>query len=179
MLAFYLTLTADESDGQKFEKIYNRYKRLMLSAAYEILGDTSLSEDAVHEAFIRILKNLDKVGEVDSPRTKGFVMIVTENVAKTMYRKRSKMQVVELSDELPQADDIADRVEGEMTAEYLASLIARLPERLRQVMLLKTLHNLSDNEVASALGISGSAVRKRLQRAREQLRTMMGGKMDG
>ena len=179
MLTLYLALTESESDGRKFEKIYNLYKRMMLSAAYKILGDASLSEDCVHEAFIRILKNLSKLDEPESPRTRGFVMIVTENVAKSMYRKRGRVEVIELDDELAKPQNNSGNVDDRLNAEYIASLVARLPESLRQVLLLKILHELSDAEISTALGISNSAVRKRLQRAREQLRQLLGGDFFG
>lgn len=51
MLAFYLSLIDDESDKQKFERIYNNYYNVLLNTAYGILKERQSAEDAVHEAF--------------------------------------------------------------------------------------------------------------------------------
>lgn len=175
MIALYLSQVDGENDKDKFERIYLRYKGLMLSRAYEILHDKELSEDAVHNAFVRILNNLDKIGEVESPRAKGFVMIVLENVSKTMYIKRKKENVFELEENIPESSDIEADTEAKLTAEFIAEKIALLPEAYREILVLKYLNDLNDNDIASALGISPTAARKRLQRSRERLKKLMGG----
>lgn len=175
MLALYLSLTESENDKDKFEKIYRKYSALMLSRAYDILRDRGLAEDAAHNAFVRILKNLDKLKEVESLSTKSYVMTVLENVAKTMYVKRSKQKIYELDEALPNNSDVERDTEIRLTAENLAGKIAELPEKYREIIVLKFLNGLDDGEVASSLGISSAAVRKRLQRAREKLRELMGG----
>ena len=45
----------------KVEKLYYTYRNFMYDEAYAILNDQSLAEDAVSEAFVRIIKNLDKI----------------------------------------------------------------------------------------------------------------------
>ncbi len=175
MLALYLLSLEGESEKGKFEKIYTLYKGLMLSRAYEILGDRELSEDAVHNAFIRILNNIKKIDEPESPRAKGFVMIVLENVAKTMYVKRKKEKIVELNDNIAESSNVEINTETKLTAELIARKIAELPEKHRDILVLKYLNSLNDKEIASALGISSAAARKRLQRAREGLRKLIGG----
>ncbi|MBQ5398564.1 MAG: sigma-70 family RNA polymerase sigma factor [Ruminococcus sp.] len=178
MLAFYLAL-ADKNDKSLIEQIYIRYKNLMFTQAFEILGDAALAEDAVHDAFMRIIQNTDKLESPDSPRTRGYVVIVTVNVAKTMYRKNNRQTVMSLDEEQIDDSDVISDVETKLTAELVAEKIALLPERYREVMLLRFLHNLSDKEIASSLGISRSNVRKRLERARSALKKLLGGEVYG
>ncbi len=175
MLALYLLSLNGENEKGKFETLYTLYKGLMLSRAYEILGDRDYAEDAVHNAFMRILNNLDKLEEPEHPRSKGFVMIVLENVAKTMYVKRKKEKIVELDENIAWDKSVEADAERKLTAEYVAEKIAALPEKYRDVMVLKYLNGLNDKEIASALGISPAAARKRLQRSRESLRILLGG----
>lgn len=178
MLTFYLAL-AEDNDKRLIEVIYLRYKNLMLNRAYEILRDKALAEDAVHDAFMRIIRNTDKLGSADSPRTKGYVVIVTENVAKTMYTKSHKQNVVELDEAEPAKENVAAQVEGKLTAQLVAQKIASMPDKYREVMLLKYLHNMSDKEISSSLKISQSAARKRIERARLLLKKLLGGDVDG
>ena len=173
MLQFYLTLVDGAEEKSKFEQIYIQYRSLMLSRAYEILHDTGLAEDAVHNAFIRILQNVSKLDEVESPRTKSFVVIVTENVAKTMYAKNMRQKTVSLDEAYQSPISVAEAAEGRINAEYVAQKIAELPEQYSRVMMLKYLNQLTNREIASALRISEAAVRKRLERARRELSRLL------
>lgn len=179
MLSFYLALAESEEEKGKFERIYHNYKNIMLSCAYSILKDESLSEDAVHDAFMRILSNLSKIDEVDSPRTRGFVVVVTENVAKTIYNKRNRVKLIELDENIPYDESLEQSAEQNITAEYIAEKIALLPDNYKSVMTLRYSHGLSDKEIASVLGISHSLVRKRLERGRKALGKLLGGIING
>lgn len=178
MLSFYLTLAESEDDKDKFERIYHQYKRLMLSCAYSILKEESLSEDAVHDAFMRILKNLNKIDKVDSPRTRGFVVVITENTAKTIYNRINRVKIVELDENIPMDENVEYNAEQNLTAEYIAEKISQLSENHRAVMTLRYINGLSDREIASLLGISHSLVRKRLERGRKALGKLLGGIID-
>lgn len=179
MLAFYLSLAESGGEKQKFEKIYLKYRGLMLSRAYEILRDSELVEDCVHDAFLRVLKNMRKLGDVDSKMTKSYVMITLENSAKTMYKKQKREKIVELDENMPDDSQVESDIENKLTAELVAEKIAILPDTYRDIMVLKYLHELNDKEIASALGISEAAARKRLQRARERLKKLIGGNKNG
>ena len=61
MLSFYLSLVDETNEQDKLVQIYDKYKNLMLSVAHEILNDTYLAEDAVHNAFIKLSHNLHKI----------------------------------------------------------------------------------------------------------------------
>ncbi|MCH5303552.1 MAG: sigma-70 family RNA polymerase sigma factor [Ruminococcus sp.] len=179
MIALYFSLVESEGDKEKFEQIYIRYKSLMLSRAFEILHDRGLSEDAVHNAFMRILKNLEKLDDAEHPRTKGYVMIVLENVAKTLYVKNKKQTVIELDENIAEKSNVEVDTEAKLTAEFVAEKIAELPDIYRDVLTLKYLHGLNDKEIAAAVGISPVSARKRLQRAREKLKRLVGGELYG
>jgi RNA polymerase sigma-70 factor (ECF subfamily) len=66
-----------------------------------------------------------------------------------------------------------------MQAEMLADVIARLPDRYREILLLRYLHGLSDKEISSSLSITQQTVRKRLERARNALKKHLGGEFYG
>lgn len=175
MPALNLSQLKSEEQEDKFEKIYLLYRGLMLSRAYDILRDSQLAEDAVHSAFLRILKNIKKLSEPQSPATKSYVMVVLENVAKTMYAKRKKEKVFELSENIPENSDVQRDTEIKLTAEDIAEKITLLPDKYRDILILKFINGLNDKEIALSLGISDSAARKRLQRAREKLTALLGG----
>ncbi len=64
----YLSMIDTPEDRDKFERIYIQYRNLMYHVAYGILGNHFDAEDAVHQAFVAIIRNLQKIGEINSPK---------------------------------------------------------------------------------------------------------------
>ena len=63
MLVFYLAAIDNDESKNKFEYIYHKYYRFMLRTASSIIRDSSLAEDAVHETFVQLLKEIDSLSE--------------------------------------------------------------------------------------------------------------------
>ncbi|MFR5859533.1 MAG: RNA polymerase sigma factor [Clostridia bacterium] len=76
MLQFYLQLLETEEELQKFTQLYETYRKLMHWTAEGILHDEYLAEDAVHEAFLRIIQNFHQIREIPCPKTRSFVVII-------------------------------------------------------------------------------------------------------
>ena len=168
MLAIYLSMIDNEDDKSKFESVYLKYKSLMLNRAYDILKDSGLAEDAVHNAFLSILKNLSKIDDVDSKATKGYVLVITENAAKKIYNQEHKIITSNFKGD---ESDISaeENFEKKNAVQTVKKHIESLPEIYISVMTLKFFNDLDDKEIASALAISVATVRKRIMRGRKLL----------
>ncbi len=172
MLAFYLTLVDSEEDRKKVEQLYYQYRNLMFYVARDVLRDDRLAEDAVHQAFVRIIKHLDGVEEIVSHKTRCFVVIVVRNISKTMYVKRKhELGFADIEEsqghEFVDQQNVETQVVTQMTIDDIKNKIADLPQIYRDVMELKYYYDRDEMEIAQLLGISYAAARKRLQRARE------------
>lgn len=175
MLISYLAMIGTQHEKSEFVKLYERYRKLMHYAAKRILGDDSLAEEAVQEAFLRIAKNFGKVSDADQSATKKFVLIITENAAKTLYRRESR----HISDrEYPEDMDAAagalqaaeDPTAAEAETRDAVGCILQMPELQQNVLFLHTVYGFSYREIAALLDISESAAKKRVERAREDLK---------
>ncbi|MCL1975517.1 MAG: RNA polymerase sigma factor [Firmicutes bacterium] len=168
MLVF-LTFTS-EDEKRKFERLFDKYQRLLMHKAYGILGDYALAEDAVSEAYIRIYKNLQKIEDIDSPRTVSFVVTIVKNTALTILEKRKKYVLP--PDDLEDVNDGAD-IEGMVLSgvitEEMLKLVDELKEDLRAPFLLKYAHDLSHKQIAALLQISENNVTVRIHRAKNKL----------
>lgn len=77
VLIFYLSSIEDPKQKNKFEYIYNNYFRFMYQIAFSVIGSADLAEEAVHEIFLQILKEIDSL-RVDSARgLKSYLYILT------------------------------------------------------------------------------------------------------
>ena len=171
----YLMMLDTEEEKSKFEKIYFKYRQLMFQVANGILKDEYLAEDAVHKAFIKIMKHLDKIKEIECPKTKAFSVIIVKHTAIDLYRKRKRENTVQIEEEVlveyratTVDQEVIDKVENPLTAAILA-----LPYHYSEIILLKYNHNYTDKQIAGLLGLSEDNVKKRLQRAKKKLKEIM------
>lgn len=169
MLLFYLGLIENDEYKSKFERLYYQYRKLMKHTATEMLRDEFLAEDAVHEAFIKLTRYIDGVDENDSHKTTSFIVIIIKSVCSDMLRKESKNKAISLEN-VDYIGCVNDDSFKNLEVEDIYSVILSLPDKYREIIELKVSHDLSDKQIADVLSISNSAVRKRLQRAREILR---------
>jgi RNA polymerase sigma-70 factor (ECF subfamily) len=174
MLDFYLSLIEAREDRTKFERLYTRYVKLMTFTAEEILQDRFLAEDAAHEAFIKIIRYLEKIEDISSFKTRAFVVTITRNAAIDIYKKRSREKQVsfdELGYEIAGGAVPEDEVLRKLGAKELAGIILRLAEQDQDVLTLKFRYELKDKEIAAMLSVTNAAARKRLERAKTRLRS--------
>ena len=58
----------------KLESLYNKYNGLMYSTAFRILNDHQLSQDAVQMAFVKIIRNIKIINEIECNKTKALMV---------------------------------------------------------------------------------------------------------
>ena len=164
-MLLYLTMIDTPEEQDLFEAIYTKYRYLMLHVANKILQNHHDAEDAVHEAFIAVIKNIKKFSDVTSPKTRLLIVLIVERKAIDILRKRQKKTEVELNEdilgiEVPAPGDLG-----------IADAIARLAANHREVLLMRYDVGLTNREIAILLGITESGVRKLLGRAKRELRS--------
>lgn len=163
-MIIYLQMIESDEDKSKFEIMYTEYKNLMLYVANQILRDTPDSEDVVHQSFLKLIGILDKIEEPKCHKTRALLVTIVERTAIDLYRKRQNHTTIELQDEYIGGHVL--RTEAQMD---LASAMASLPTRYREVLLLKYDSGFSTNEIAQLLSMTETNVRKTIQRAKEKL----------
>lgn len=148
--------------------------------ANHILGDSHLAEDAVHEAFLKIIKNFHKIGEIHCPRTKNFVVIIVRNTARSVLEKENRGPKTQSFTEDFAGSDMAeasdsywenlssgfDETSDEVLRKEIMRTVDSLPDWAADVLTLSAIYGCSTAEIAAIGGISTEAAKKRLQRAR-------------
>lgn len=163
----------DDRDRDKFEYLFNRYKKLAMHKAYDILRDYSLAEDASSEAFIRVYKNLSKISDPGSPQTAAFIITIVKNVSITMLRKYKNIEADELDEDIDGGFDLESMTLTKLEADSVYGLLDQLGEEIKGVFLLKYAYDLSHKEIGRILGISENNVTVRLHRAKKKLSVLL------
>jgi len=163
----YLQMLPSPSEKDKFEQIYTLYRGLMFYIARRILPGEADAEDAVHQAFVSIIENLKKISEVRCPKTRSYVVIITERKAIDILRSRSRLS--------PEAFEESTRgVELPLPGDGgLSDAMSRLPAAYREGLLLRYYHGYTVREIAPMLGRKPGAVQKLLTRAKAALRKIL------
>ena len=166
-MLIYLAMIEGAEERLKFEQLYEKYRFLMYHVAYQILGDHHDAEDAVHQAFLAIIQNFQKISLVECPKTRSFVVIITERKAIDQLRHRNR-HAAEAFDE-----QFCGLAFPAPTEEPLAEAIAKLPASYREALLLRYDNGFTVREIAGLLGITESGVRKLLGRAKQTLQQLL------
>jgi RNA polymerase sigma-70 factor (ECF subfamily) len=166
--------TEQDEAGQHAESdaltaLVSQYAATLYRVAYSVLRNSADSEDAVQEAFLRVLRHRDTLGEVRDQRV-WLIRIVWNIVLDRKRRAKTR----------PETDDVADLARvlpaGGLSAEqraaaaehhaHVLACVEQLPAKERQVLMLSAFEELTSVEIASVMGVTESSVRSRLFRAR-------------
>lgn len=156
----------------KIGRMYELYEQEMYRAAYSVLGDAFSAEDAVHDAFLRIIANRDKIISPDSPKSRAYAVKAARNAAIDIYRR--KKRAAERECELDTADEYgATTDDGLCGYGDIGDYIALLPEKYRAVVKNRLGYGLSCAETAAVMQISENCVKKRYERAKKLLADLL------
>lgn len=171
-----IMMIENEDDRNKAAEIYRLYSSTMLYITRSILGDESLAEDAVSEAFVKIMSNLEKINMKDCYKTKGFVVIIARHTALNMLKLQKRDKTVPFEDYMNYADQeepVFEDVTVRETCAKIAEAITGLHKSYSDILYLKFEMDYSYDEISNILGISPENVRMRLSRARSALKNQL------
>lgn len=174
----------DRSPDEMLEDLVRQHSRLVYRIAYAALRSHHDAEDATQETFLRVLRYSRKLATVENPKT--WLARIAWRVAIDRSQQRGRRREIPIEDpekpanEMPSSDASADEaMHGSQVGALLEPLIAALPEKLREPLILSTVEEMSPREVAATLEISEAAVRSRVFRARQILRDKLAERMAG
>ena len=153
------------------EAAVREHARLVYRICYSVLRNHHDAEDATQETFLRVLRYRRELEGIREQRA-----WLARVAWRTAIERRPKANEVALDDvhdahQIRSSDMSADQaLLGTETSQLMQSLIAALPERLRDPLTLSTLEEMTPASIAEVLGLNEAAVRSRLFRARQILR---------
>lgn len=190
---------ADESDGageldleallrgdrQAFERLVRQESPRLYRVIYRVVQDEDEAQSIMQEAYLQAYQRLSTFRRESKFTT--WLYAIALNLARGVVRKRRRHEVLD--------DESLDRlqpqfVNGHYVSQYetwsplkvteqrerhdlVHEAVGRLPDDYRSVVILRDLEQRSTAEAAEVLGISEGAVRVRLHRARQALRSML------
>jgi RNA polymerase sigma-70 factor (ECF subfamily) len=157
------------AEEEALAALVGQYAGTLYRVAFSVLRNASDAEDAVQEAFLRVLRHRDTLGEIRDHRV-WLIRIVWNVVLDRKRRAKTRPETDDVADlawVLP-ADGLSaeERAAAAQHHAHILSCVEKLPAKEREVLMLSAFEELTSVEIASVLGTSESSVRSRLFRAR-------------
>ena len=170
MLGFYLSMVESDEERSLIEFIYNEYRQLMYKTAFSILHNKFDAEDAVHEAFLRVIKNIKKFRSYKCNENISYLVIIVRGISLNMINKRNNY--AELSDDLPDVSSVEEITENRISYESVKNNIEKLTPALKDIATLFFVEELSAQEISELLDVNVNTVRSSVHRAKNILKSM-------
>ncbi len=158
------------------ERLYKANKQLMYKTAYSLLHNPEQAEDAVQEAFLRVIKNFSKFFSFSCNENTSYLVIIVRGISLNMLNAGKR--TTELLDEIPAVDNIEETVHSDIAFEQIVRNIDKLTPALKDIATLLWVKNFSEGEIAELLDMNINTVRSSVARARKQLKQIIAEEFD-
>ena len=179
MPLMYLALIDEPSDKELFIQLYNAHRQSMFYIANQVLHDEYLAEDAVHDAFIRVARNIGRIDFSLNPRN--LLLTIAKNVALTLRSSRDCEIYTFDSVGIHYTEDVFDLEEHFSSVseiDTILKVVDTMPHEYGTVFRLKYIHDLTYRQISSLLDISVDTAKKRIQRIKERVNKALHGGND-
>ncbi len=167
-----------------FDILIERYQRRAVSVSYRLLGNTHDALEVCQEAFVKAYRRLDSLD--DPARFRGWLLRIVTNLSLNFRRSRRprlsfedclvgedqsrEEQIADAphSEDRPGAQLAADELQGEIRAA-----LDQLPSQQRTALVLFSIEQMPQKEVAEIMGLSVEAVKWHVFQARKKLKDLL------
>ncbi|MCM1540801.1 MAG: RNA polymerase sigma factor [Blautia sp.] len=145
------------------ENLVMEYSNMLFKICMVMLCNEQDAQDVLQDTFCRYMEKA--VDFHDREHEKAWLIKVATNRCRDIHRQRMRHPCTDL-------EKVTASCEMPEQSEVLEALV-RLPDKLKIVIYLHYIEGYQCSEIAEMLGISAQAVKKRMQRGREELRLML------
>jgi RNA polymerase sigma-70 factor (ECF subfamily) len=166
---------AGKGDQAAFLELYDRHRQPIFRFAYRLLGEVDIAEDVTHDCFLSLIRKPENFRpERASLRT--YLFAAARNLALKHFRSTGREtrldEMTEEPDLSPRHQPLRTLLDEELAAEVRRAVFSLAPLQ-REALVLFEYEGLSLNEIAEITGADVGAVKGRLFRARERLKSIL------
>ncbi len=152
---------------EQFNSSYLSLAPTLYKVAFYILESEEEARDAVQDAFVKLWNDRETLGDVNSPKAYAIRLV------KNLCIDRIRRQRLEFPEELPERvspEGQDDEIDQKERLNKVMEAIKSLPDRQREILWLRTVENLSYDEISERLGMTPLTLRVLLSRARSKIK---------
>ena len=161
---------ARRGDRHAFAALVELLHPRAMRYATHMVGNSEDAEEAVQDTFVRVYDNLSRFRE-DAAFDPWFFRILANRCRTLLAKRKRRFAVIEYGD-LPADAATPASTSGEFTAE-IQFVLGQLPAEQREAFLLRHIEDMDYEAISAVTGVGLSAVRMRVKRACDALRTQL------
>jgi len=164
--------TSKETKGidLTFEQIYDQYINLVFSRCLYLLQNQTLAEEATQDTMVKVYFALPKFEGRSSLKT--WIYRITSNHCFGILKKRKEVSydaLLETGIQFEDGDNFYITIENQ---SQVTNILRTLPKDIRALLMLKYVDEYSYEEIANITGLSESAIKMRIHRAKETIKAL-------
>jgi RNA polymerase sigma-70 factor (ECF subfamily) len=182
-----LVVQVNDGNRKAFDELIRRYQRQAVAVSYRLLGNSQDALEVTQDAF---LKAFTSIGTLQKPEAfGGWLMRIVSNLSLNFRRGRKNKQQLPLddllgasepstsdgsgSDWMAQSGDPLHRLESEEMGRKLQEALSQLPEKQRLAIVMFTIEEMPQKQVAETLECSVEAVKWHVFQGRKKLKEIL------
>lgn len=155
---------------QRFHSEYIALADSLYRVAFYILESEAEAEDAVQELYLKLWEGRSRLDEVRQP--KAYCIRMLKNLCLDRIRRAQHLTFPERLPETDSGRAQDDEIDGRRRLDKVLEAVKSLPERQRQVLLMRTVQGLSYEEISTATGMNYLTLRVLVSQARKRLKSI-------
>ncbi len=159
--------------SRDFSDIYDTHVQQIYDFLYFKTFDKTLAEDLTSTTFMKAFEHYGDFRQEDGATVKSWLYRIARNTAIDHYRTRKNQVGIEEASELPGAHSLADIIETKMKLDSVTEELQKLPEKDRDIIIMRVWQELSYKEIGLILDKSEASSKMAFSRAIRTLRTSL------
>ncbi len=171
-----LIARASQGDADAFGLLYEKYVEKIYNYLYYKTSSQAQAEDLTSQVFLKALRNIETYEDRGYPFS-AWLYRIAHNLVVNWYRDKDKLEQMPLEDDFPlpsEEDHIEERLQKSEEGENLLEIIREIPEDRQQLLILKFVEGLTNQEIGDITGRTEGAVKALYYRTLVSLRDEYG-----
>ena len=156
---------------REFHSRYLSLSDALYRVAFYILEDVEEAEDAVQELYLKLWKNRDALDGIRNP--KAYAMTLLRNFCLDRVRHVARIADADVPGNMGGEFDPDKAMDQKERLEMVLAAVKSLPDRQREILILRTVEGLSYEEIEERTGMNYLTLRVLLSRARQTLKKIL------
>lgn len=168
-----------KSRQDAINELYERYKRLVFSVAFAIVGDRSVAEEITLDVFVQVWQKADSY-RPELAKVSTWMMAITRNHAIDILRRqrsRPEANSVHWEDRSvqngPLIHNLEEKIESTLQKEMVRNAVAQLPEDQREALALAYFKGYTQSQISEALKQPLGTIKTRIRLGMQKLRKLL------
>jgi len=166
---------AKNRDPEAFGSLYNQYQPAIYRFILLKISEKASTEDITHQVFLNAWQNIGNYQSQGFPFS-SWLYRIAHNAVIDYYRTQKKHLNLETIEETAVSDNLEEKIDEKFELKLVKEAIKELSDEQQSIIIMKFVEELTNKEIAVALGKSEGAIKTAQHRSLENIKKILDGK---